>query len=714
MLQKQKRLIVSMFAIGIVGICILVMALSGVFAGAGAPVPANGDLGTPGIVEQVRFKYLSAGHRHSVAIDTNNRLWAWGNNANGQLGDGTTINRNRPMLICDTRYWVSVAANRSNTFNVPSHTLAVTETGELWVWGSNSVGQLGLGYDSLGTNFIIPTRVGYATNWASVVAGEFFSLALTKDGELFAWGANNFGQLGLGDNIDKYTPVQVGSGNNWGSISVGVNHTLALTKDGEIFAWGNNTGSRLGDGTSTHRNEPVLICDQMDWISICAGHEHSVALTLSGEIWIWGSGTGGALGLGVPGNRDIPTMVTYPSRNWSGIAAGQMITYAITTDGELFSVGFNNFGQLGNGTNTVSATLLTQIGSAIDWYKVIVGAITIHGIDDDGELWSWGSNGSAQIGDGTTTHRNVPTHISVTITTLATPEIEVTRPTVSGHADMLNVSWTASQGAIGYILRYRVNNGAWSDPITVITTTHPHIMTGLGEWEFQVTAISPTDNNMIFDSAVGMGTITANKIALTIPSITGIINGYLQWNSTDSHDTYAVCVNGVREWEGRRNGFKVTTVYPQTHVFRVRALSNDTDWVNDSDKSTELSYAPAQVRHTVTIVRPAAGGQVTINTMMINDGQSLTRPQNPPSRPGYIFFHWSTTPPASGISSPEFIFGGKVTEDIRLYEIWKQVPVEESFPWLAFVLVLLALVLALLLLFLIIKNRRKQERAQNA
>lgn len=179
---------------------------------------------------------------HSLALKTDGTLWAWGSNSNGQLGDGSLVDKNIPVQI-----GVGYAAIDAGRY----HSLAVKTDGTLWSWGLNSSGQLG---DGTLVDKSTPVLVG--SGYVSVSGGSH-SLALKPDGTLWAWGANNFSQLGDGTTVNRVIPVQIGSG--YKSITAGGVHSLALKTNGTLWGWGVNNFGQLGDGTTTDKITPVLI-----------------------------------------------------------------------------------------------------------------------------------------------------------------------------------------------------------------------------------------------------------------------------------------------------------------------------------------------------------------------------------------------------------------------------------------------------------------------
>ena len=218
---------------------------------------------------ETNWASVSAGYFHTMAIKTDGSLWAWGANWDGQLGDGTggggrnddSGNKNTLTRIGTETNWASVSASYE-------HTVAIKTDGSLWAWGRNYYGQLGDGtggggYEDNSGNKNIPTRIGTETNWASVIAGGVHTIAIKKDGSLWAWGRNHYGQLGDGTKEDKNIPTRIGTETNWASVSA-VTHTIAIKKDGSLWAWGRNNYSQLGDGTggggdSSNKSTPTQI-----------------------------------------------------------------------------------------------------------------------------------------------------------------------------------------------------------------------------------------------------------------------------------------------------------------------------------------------------------------------------------------------------------------------------------------------------------------------
>ncbi len=286
------------------------------------------------------FKAISANEGHSIAIKTDGSLWAWGSNAYGRFGDGTTVSSNSPKQTGNDTNWASVSAGEYPT-------IAIKTDGTLWTWGRNIGGQLGIGTITLSNS---PVQIGTANNWASISAG-YHTVAIKNDGTLWAWGYNLYGQLGDGTTTDRNRPIQISGATNWASVSAGYNHTIAIKTDGTLWAWGVNYDGRLGDGTFTQRNSPVQIGTDTNWASVSGGLNHSIAVKTDGTLWGWGNNSNGQLGDGTVTNRNSPVQIG-TATNWARISAGFYHTIAIRADGSLLAWGINYYGQIGDGTTT--------------------------------------------------------------------------------------------------------------------------------------------------------------------------------------------------------------------------------------------------------------------------------------------------------------------------------------------------------------------------
>ena len=233
---------------------------------------------------------VSLGVAHTMAVTSDGTLWTWGCNLFGAIGDGTigeSENRGSPFKAMNDVVYISAGKDYS---------MAITSDGVLWAWGNNERGQLG---DGTLDNRAVPTKI--MEDVIAVSAGTHHTAAITSDRTLWTWGDGAVGQLGLGNRSSFRTPQRVMGDVTAVSVQASYDsaRTMAITSDGTLWAWG---ASRLGDGTATRRTAPIRIMEDVVYIS--AGVRHIFAITADGNLWGWGNNTHGQLGFEPDVNDD--------------------------------------------------------------------------------------------------------------------------------------------------------------------------------------------------------------------------------------------------------------------------------------------------------------------------------------------------------------------------------------------------------------------------
>lgn len=221
---------------------------------------ASPDLSTPTQIGSLtNWSTVSGANMAMSAIKTDGTLWTWGNGAYGLGGRGNTTTVSSPVQVGVATNWATLAQCGN------SCQAAITTTGQLWVWGNGTTGQLGLGFSG---SISTPVQVGALTNWSKVII-QNSSIALKTDGTLWTWGQGTNGQLGLGSSTYVYSPNQVGAATNWTSITCSLNAnfgTRGSSGTGALYAWGLNTTRQLGLGNTTNYSSPVQVGSFTNWM----------------------------------------------------------------------------------------------------------------------------------------------------------------------------------------------------------------------------------------------------------------------------------------------------------------------------------------------------------------------------------------------------------------------------------------------------------------
>ena len=358
------------------------------------PVPIPGLTGL-----KVALGAAAGGSLHSLALKTDGTVWAWGNNAYGQVGDGTSYSRALPVQVTGLTGVAAVSAGNN-------HSLALKADGTVWAWGDNDDGQLG---DGTTTGRIVPVRVSGLSGVISIAGGSAHSLALKSDGTVWAWGNNDYDQLGDGSTTWRAAPAQVAGLTGVVGISTTYLHSVALKADGTVWTWGYNFYGELGDGTTTSRAQPVRVTGLTGVAQVATGGYASYARKSDGTVMAWGANYDGQLSDGTLTDRHAPVAM-------QGVTGAALITAGVShaailrTDGSVWSVGQNVVGQLGDGS-IVQAPAPAQL-NAVSVARLAPGNRHALALRTDGTVVAWGDNKRGELGDGTYVSRGSPTAVA--------------------------------------------------------------------------------------------------------------------------------------------------------------------------------------------------------------------------------------------------------------------------------------------------------------
>ena len=408
----------------------------------------------PDSASGVKFNQISnsigSGKMHnsvSLAVGSDGNAYAWGDTTSGQLGNGTTTTTKqktpvpvkKPAGVSDDFTYVQVSAGYR-------HSLALGSDGYVYAWGDNTYAQLG--NNTSGGYSVVPVRVCDPSTHSNVNtglkaiqvdAGGEHSLAVDKEGNVWAWGRNENGQLGNGTSskyssapvrvCDPEHPTDTSKGLVAIKVAAGGAHSLAIDKNGDTWAWGFNSYGQLGNGTSSgfnganpvpgrvrDPNHPDDTSKNLKSVQISTGFEHTIAIDAQGNTWSWGWNYWGELGQNTKTDRIfVPTQVYNPDNpaiafKASQVSAGYDTSLAIDTNGVAWSWGRNDYGQLGytnydsstvhrqpakvrnpTSPNNTDLTLNSTLVSAGNWDSLAIGK--------DGYTYAWGYNGYGQLGN---------------------------------------------------------------------------------------------------------------------------------------------------------------------------------------------------------------------------------------------------------------------------------------------------------------------------
>ena len=289
------------------------------------------------VTDGIEYVQVSVGEHYMIALDNEGNIWSWGNNREGQLGNGSKgENVLVPTKITNGIKYTQISAG-------DKHSLALDNEGNIWSWGYNYDGELGNGSSGANANILVPTKIANGVKYTQISVGPRYSLAVDNEGNIWSWGYNSDGQLGNGESgydKDILIPTKITNETKYQQISAGNEHSLALDNEGNIWSWGSNSEGQLGNGKSGYSENvliPTKITNGTKYTSIVAGNYTTLALDNDGNLWICGRNYDGVLGIGMGENICVLQKLDLETK-FKGVATHRT-SYLIDEDGYMWSAG---------------------------------------------------------------------------------------------------------------------------------------------------------------------------------------------------------------------------------------------------------------------------------------------------------------------------------------------------------------------------------------
>lgn len=381
----------------------------------------------------VKFKYISAGSQYSLAIDIAGNIWAWGYNWAGQLGNGSTYSHSFPSKIETTVKFSKVSAGWS-------YVLAIDVNGNLWAWGSNDRFEFGngtatnsrkpiliptdvkfkevnaslysLGIDAegklyeWGNIYSTPTHIRTEKRFLTVDEGSRHCIGLEENGSLFTWGTNDYGQLGNVVNFFNDYSAQTNTSIKFKSVSAGEFYSMAIDDSGAIWAWGFNAYGQHGSGVAAGSLSPIKIESDVKFVSISTGKNNTLAVDESGQLWSCGDNQYGFLGIGTCGIKFVPVQIQTDAI-FVKLYSRYATNYAFDSDNNLWAWGGSIYNESFRDGAYANQSKPVLIQSKVKYRLFSTKFGHTCAIDEVGNLWSWGYNAYGQLGDGTWMDKNL-------------------------------------------------------------------------------------------------------------------------------------------------------------------------------------------------------------------------------------------------------------------------------------------------------------------
>ena len=334
------------------------------------------------------------------AKTANGEIYSWGLNFDGKLGTGSTARQKTPVKL-------EGLSNIEKIYNNGSAIFAKSKTGEIYAWGNNTEGDTGTGSEK---GYIAsPKKIEGLNNVDEIYSSYYYSFAKTTNGELYAWGKNDYGQLGNGDKVNQRIPVKIEGISNVEKVYIGNDSTIVQNKLGELYSCGSNWNGVLGLGTTEAQTSFTKINGISNITNVYISSNYVLAKANSGDLYAWGSNESGQLGIGNNIDQTKPNKINIKVEDVYILDCDGESIIVKNTEGELYAWGKNDYGQLGIGNYEDQNTPVKMNGNIKELYNVY--DMALFGKTSNNELYAWGDNSDGMLGIGSNENQNAPVKV---------------------------------------------------------------------------------------------------------------------------------------------------------------------------------------------------------------------------------------------------------------------------------------------------------------
>ncbi|MFI7587461.1 RCC1 domain-containing protein [Spongisporangium articulatum] len=544
------------------------------------PAASTGTAGAARMPGPETWSSVSGGYTSTCGLTTAGALYCWGDNAYGQLGDGTTTDRWEPVAVAAGTQWSSVSKGYVNTCAIRA------SDSTAWCWGYNPDGEVGDGTTASPVTTPVQVSTTGVSSWSMLAVGQYFTCGIKTDGTLWCWGYNASGRLGDGTTTSRSVPTQVGSG-TWLTVDADYHSACAVkASDQSLWCWGYGGIGQLGNNSTADQSSPVTVSGGGTWSSVALGWDHGCGLKTNGTIWCWGYGGHGDLGRGSVTDSSVPVQESTGSTAWTALTSGGYSSCAQRSSGALYCWGDNDHGQLGDGTTSDQQTPVVS-GSDTTWGSISAGYNLFCGVRDDQAVWCQGDDALGQLGQHYNTSVGSPTPVGASAMSWSTGSVGYEGGCGIAQAGTMwcwgdNTYGAAGQGDTGTDYDYPVQAGsssAWRSVSvgtwTVCATRTDNSLWCWGTATYGQTGVSGATGSITTPTAAAAGTWSSVSVGETHTCgvrTTGALacwgdntDGELGIGSTTDQDTpQAVTVSGVSSWASVSAGYYSTCAIAAT------------------------------------------------------------------------------------------------------------------------------------------------------